>query len=333
MAEKKTKDTDYLYLSAYIHAKENNIIGRERLERMLEARSPAEALKVLEDAGWKIPGNCGIKELDRLLAQRRDDVFKDMGSLAPDVALVDIFRIKYDYHNAKVLIKASAMQTDAAGLLSGAGRILPGVLKECFLEGRLGSLPHALTIAIEEAVDILARTGDPQLVDFALDKAYYAEFIAESVKAHSDFLAGYAALAVDCANLKNIVRAVRMQKDRDFIMRSLIEGGSVKTAYITAALADVETVPELFGNTPLAAAVEEARNAMKGGKITGLEKRCDEALNAYAAKEKFTAFGENVLVGYLCAVEAEINSVRVVMTGQYAGIPAEVTRQRLREMS
>ena len=50
-AKKKIKDTDYLYLSAFVHAKESGLVGRERLERMLEARSAADAIKVLEDAG------------------------------------------------------------------------------------------------------------------------------------------------------------------------------------------------------------------------------------------------------------------------------------------
>lgn len=331
MAAKKIKDTDYLYLSAYIHARESNIIGKDRIERMLEARSPEEALKVLEDAGWKIPDNCGAEQLEALLSARRDEAFGDMGSLAPNAALVDAFRIKYDYHNAKALVKAAAAEADAEKMLSGAGRVPAAVISECFLENKLGSLPKALGDGIAQAADVLARTGDPQLADFVLDKAYYAEFVAEAKASGSPFFEGYAALSVDCANLKSLVRAFRMKKDDDFIERTLIEGGSVKLIYILSALTNPESTLELFGNTPLAPAVEQAKSAAAGGRITSFEKNCDEVLNAYMSDAKLAPFGEKPLIGYLCAVEAEINSIRIVMTGQYAGIPAELTRQRLRE--
>ncbi len=331
MAAKKIKDTEYLYLSAYIHARESKIIGRERVERMLEARSAEEALKVLEEAGWKLPEPCTAAELEALLSGRRNEVFSDMGSLAPNSALVDVFRIKYDYHNAKVLVKAAAMNTDGSKLLSGAGRVPAQTISECFLENRLSSLPKALGDAIAEAADTLARTGDPQLADFLLDKAYYEEFLAEAKAAESSFLEGYAALAIDCANLKSLVRSYRMKKAEDTIARTLIEGGSVKLIYILEAVADPEASIGLYGNTALAPAVEPAKAAAAGGQLTAFEKLCDELLNKYMSDAKLAPFGEKPLMGYLCAVESEISAVRVVMAGHYAGIPAELTRQRLRE--
>lgn len=331
MAAKKIKDTDYLYLSAYIHAKENRIIGKERLERMLEARSPDEALKVMEDAGWKLPDNCTAEALEAVLSARRDEVFGDMGSLAPNAALVDAFRIKYDYHNAKVLVKAAAVSADGRRLLSGAGRIPPETISECFLENKLESLPKALGKAISGAVDVLARTGDPQLADMALDRAYYAEFASEAKASGSSFFEGYAALAVDCANLKSLVRAFRMDKDDDFIARILIDGGSVKSIYILDKITDREAAVALYANTALAPAAEQAVHVLAGGAVTAFEKTCDEVLNRYMSEAKMASFGEKPLIGYLSAVEAEINSIRIVMNGHFAGIPAELTRQRLRE--
>lgn len=331
MAVKKIKDTDYLYLSAYIHAKENSIIGKDRIERMLEARSAEEALKVMEDAGWRIPDNCTAQDMERVLSERRDAAFGDMGALAPNAALVDAFRIKYDYHNAKVLVKAAAVESDAGRLLSGAGRISPEKLNECFLEGDLGSLPKTLGDAINAASDVLARTGDPQLADIALDRAYYDEFAAEAESSGSSFFEGYAALSVDCANLKSLVRAFRMKKDDDFIGRIIIDGGSVKSIYILDKITDPEAVVELYANTALRPAAEQARDVLAGGSVTAFEKTCDEILNRYMSESKLAAFGEKPLIGYLSAIEAEINSVRIVMNGHYAGIPAELTRQRLRE--
>ena len=43
----KIRDTDYLTISARVRAMENRLVTRERMERMVEARSDDEAVKVL----------------------------------------------------------------------------------------------------------------------------------------------------------------------------------------------------------------------------------------------------------------------------------------------
>ena len=49
---KKLKEYDYLYISARIHAMETKLLTRDRMERMLSARSAEEAAKVLAECGY-----------------------------------------------------------------------------------------------------------------------------------------------------------------------------------------------------------------------------------------------------------------------------------------
>lgn len=48
----KIKDTDYLSVSARIRAMENRLLTRARMDRMLEARTDDEAVKVLAECGY-----------------------------------------------------------------------------------------------------------------------------------------------------------------------------------------------------------------------------------------------------------------------------------------
>lgn len=53
----KIRDTDYLTISARVRAMENRLVTRERMERMVEARSDDEAVKVLAECGYEeLPG-------------------------------------------------------------------------------------------------------------------------------------------------------------------------------------------------------------------------------------------------------------------------------------
>lgn len=92
----------------------------------------------------------------------------------------------------------------------------PGELKQAYSEGRFAELPEELGAAMEEAKAVLARTGNPQLADMILDKAYFSELKKAARSAESSFLEGYAEILVDSANLKSAVRILRMGKGEEF---------------------------------------------------------------------------------------------------------------------
>ena len=119
------KDTDYLSVSARIRAMENRLLTRERMDRMIDAADDGEARKVLAECGYPEGGS-----LDQALAQARADVFRDMESAVPDPRLVEIFQLKYDYHNGKTLLKAAAMGRDPQPILLPGGRYDPAQLTD-----------------------------------------------------------------------------------------------------------------------------------------------------------------------------------------------------------
>lgn len=105
----KIKDTDYLTISTRIRAMENKLLTRERMERMLEAHTDDEAVKVLSECGYGELTELTHTALDALLAQARAALYRELRSAVPDPGLVEVFQMKYDYHNAKVLLKAQAV--------------------------------------------------------------------------------------------------------------------------------------------------------------------------------------------------------------------------------
>jgi V/A-type H+-transporting ATPase subunit C len=327
---KKINEYDYLFLSAYIHAKEPKLVGKTRLERMIDSRTPEAALKVLEDA-WQLTYNVEdltMSELEPLLSKRRGDVLSDMWRLSPNKAIVDAFRVKYDYHNAKVLVKARRMDLDGGRLMSMSGRVTPNALKEAVLEGNLKSLPGELGRAIPEASDALATSGDPQLADFILDCAYYREFLKIAGESGSKFLIGFAKLSADASNFRSAIRAIRSKQE---LHAALVEGGTVEVKKLITAADKPETLPELFSGTPLRPAIEAAQEALLGGQLSRFELLCDNALLGYLSAAKASGFSEKPLIGYIAAVDNEIAAVRTVMTGQFAGLESETIRSRLRE--
>lgn len=324
------KKEAYLYLSAALRAREAKLLSNERAERMLDAGSFEECAKLLTDCDYSDMSQMNAKEIDAELNQHRADIFAELERMAPDKTVVDVFRMKYDYHNAKAVVKAEAIGTDAGHLLSGCGRIAPEKLVAAYNDERWNELPPVMAKAVEEARDTLAHTANPQLADFILDRAYFKELTDTAEKLNSAFLTGYARVLIDSTNLRSAVRTMRMGKDSEFFREALISGGSVDTDRFLNA--DKDSLAAIFGHTVLENAALLGAEAVEGGGLTEFELACDNAVNTYISGAKLVSFGEEPLVAYIAAVESEITAIRMILTGRLAGIEPGVIRERLREL-
>ena len=329
----KVKDTDYLFLSATLRAREANMLSRDKMDRMLSAQTFAEGAKILTDCGYEDMSHMDAKGIDTALEDHRCAVFTELSRIAPQSEIVDAFRLKYDYHNAKVIVKAEGAGVDGAHLLSRSGSVDPQELREAYESDDFRFLPDAIGKAMREAKSVLARTGNPQLADLELDRAYFEGMSAIADKAASPFLAGYVRVLIDSANLRTAVRTVRMGRDQDFLMTALIPGGNADPSRLAqAAAAGGDGLSAIFTAGWFKDAAVLGAEAMKGGSMTAFELMCDNAVTAYLASAKLIPFGQESAVEYLALVENEITAIRMILTGKLAGISPDVIRERLRDI-
>ena len=331
MAKKKTiKDTDYLFLSAWLRAREGSLLSAARMERMIASPTAGEAAKVLGEIGYSDFSPTSEEELNQALAAEREKVFQELYHFVPDRSVVDVFRVKYDYHNAKAVLKSLAMGVDSTRLLVDAGRVSAEKLDRALREGDYAALPEEMQAPCQEAMEILSTTGDPQKSDFVLDAAYFKEMLRSAQETGSALLTRYVQATIDAANLRSAVRTLRMHKGGDFLRQVLFEGGTVPVSRIlTAAMGS--GLEEVYRTGSLHDAAELGAAAIRGGSLTAFEKACDDAVTATAAQAKAVAFGVEVVIGYLVAKEIEFTAVRVIMAGRMAGLGGETIRERLRE--
>ena len=331
MANKKVSDKDYLFISSMLKARENRMLRRDRLEQMLSSGSFEEAARLLAEIGWPDLSGKGSAAVSEALAKRQAEIYAEITRFVPEKELVGIFRLKYDYHNAKTIVKGEGAGVDAAYLLSEAGQVEPEKLEAAFREDSFQFIPGKLGPAMAEAKGVLARTGNPQLADFALDKAYYEDLKALADAVSSPFVKGYVTTLIDSANLRAAVRCVRMGKDAEFLRGALVAGGNVPVQRLVQAVFSGEGIAAAFASTPFSDAAALGAAAIEGGTMTEFERECDNAVNRYMTGAHLKSFGPEQVVGYLTAEEGNTMAVRMVLTGLLAGIDPERLKERLRE--
>lgn len=328
---KQKKDTDYLHLSARIRVMENRLLTQERMEQMIEARDASEAAKVLAECGYPDLLEATPVALEVLLGQAQAELFADLGKTVNDPDLLDAFRCKYDYHNAKVLVKSEALGSEQDRLLLEGGRWNAGTLAEDYRREDLSAYSAPFQEGVAQAREVLGASGDPQRADLILDRAYYQELTNLVKKSGSPFLAGYASVVIDSANLRSAVRCARLDKGQEFLRQVLVPGGSVPVDRLV--LAQGADLGALFRDTTLAQAAEvgAALAVPGGGALTDFERLCDDGVMAYLARARKIPFGEQIIIGYLYAREAEATAIRIILAGRMAGLDGATIRQRLRQ--
>lgn len=324
-------ETNYLAITAMLAARTPYMLSADRLERMIAAPSDDEAVKVLDECGYGDLSGQSFQALNAALEDHIAAIFDEVEHMAPEKQLVQMFRLKYDYHNIKTIIKAQGAGAAGESLLSRRGSVPAEVLQHAYQSDEYLEVPVDLAEAMQEAGSILARTANPQLADFALDRAYFAG-LQKLCQGLSDegFSKAWVKLQIDSANLRSAVRTRRMGKDADFLRLALVPGGEVNEN--TVALADSgDALAELYKGTRLAAAAEAGSAAMNGGSLMAFEQACDNALMGYVREAKIMRFGAAHVVSYLAAMENETTAARMVLSGRMAGLKSETIRERLRD--
>ncbi len=136
---------------------------------------------------------------------------------------------------------------------------------------------------------------------------------------------------MDVANLRTAVRVHRMGREPEFLRQVLLPGGNVSEQSIAAARGDA--LGELFaaGAWPRRPSWGPGWPSREREPLTEFERACDNAVTAYLASARRVPFGEEPVVGYLYAREAEFTAIRTIFAGRAAKLEGDVIRRRLRE--
>lgn len=309
-----------------LRARESKMLDAGDFAAMASALTVADAFKTAQEHGYPQLRLDTAAHLEEDLNAYRAGIYEEFELLFPEKGMLDLFRAKYDYHNAKAIVKAKALAEEPDELLSRSGRMDPELLKDLLEDENAEGL---IADAMREAEDVLARTGNPQLSDFVLDRAYFRDLKICAEGLSTELAGEYVRMLADAANLKAFVRSARMNKSADFLSLALCEEGSVDPQDLLGSSAD--GLEGLFIFSPLKDAAAQAGHVIAGGSLGEFELACDNAIASYFEDTIFVSYGADPVIAYLVALEVEISNIRMILCGKINGVADENVRERLRD--
>lgn len=325
---------DYGQSVVTIRILEKRLLTRNRLERMIEAQTPEEVLKLLGETEYSqdMADIHGSQDYEIILKRETERVFSIVRNMIKNTGIVDVLSLKYDYHNLKVLLKSKITGKDFSSLLMQAGTIDASKFKVKF-ETQSNDLPQEIMEAIDEVQKDFEENHNPQRIDIIVDKHYFRNLSRLAKEINVKVITDYVEGLIDFQNMITLFRVQKQKRDARFLETVIFEGGTISKNKIVASINDnTDTILNKFKKEKLGTYLVKGLEAFSETKrLSELEKISDNYLMELNKESKYVVFGPEPLFTYLVAKEREINAVRMIMVSKINNISSDKIRERLRE--
>ena len=315
----------YAYAVARIRTKELGLLKGAFLEQLLAAKSYEECIQLLSEKGW---GDGTTMDAEQILRGEEEKTWALLEDLVDDLSAFDVFLYANDYHNLKAAIKLVYLDMERPEAFFSHGTVEPETMLQAIREQEDSLLPEAMRQAAEDAYTTLFQAGNGQLCDIIIDRAALEAIGSAGKASKNPIIERYAELTIVAADLKTAVRCAKTGKNREFILRALAPCETLDLdALVDATLMGVDAIISYLASTRYA----DASGAL-GESPSAFERWCDNLIMEMIRPEKYHPFTIGPLAAYILAREAEIKSVRILLSGKLNDLREDAIRERLREM-
>ena len=227
--------------------------------------------------------------------------------VAPNPAVVDLFALKYTYHNLKVFLKERATGRDLNFLLLDAG-------------------PYSLAV-LEQVAKTFSSENCPE---------FMAQEVAATWQEDLDhpLLESLVTLTLDCYNVITVERALSLKKPNSFMKQLLSDAGTLSAREVIQCVEQGNLISWFQQVNPLPYDVEltQYEEQMRAGRVTAETVEYLEHVLKYRILEQasFEIDGPLPLARYLFGKELEVKNLRLVLTGLDNQLPIDKIKERMR---
>lgn len=328
------KRDDYIYASTRIRMHEKKLLSPAIFDRLVQAESLERALHILQETRYSDRVTRLERSEDYEVALAEELAFQAnvLDELAEDADLKRLLFLKYDYHNVKILVKERLTDRNFSGLAYPFGSLFIPEVKDWIDNPMKNPRKNRLQEAIEEARATYQETGDAQMMDFVLDRAYFEELFSLSQSLGNEFFIDFARDYADFTNVLAFHRLVYQKQTKDVFDRVFVHGGELINQDFMAHFND--SPDSLFrfikSKTKSEELVEAARDYLEEPDLRSFEKARDQFASDRGLRGADIPYGPEVIYSYLLRLETEIQNLRIVLAGKQAGVDPATIQERMR---
>ncbi|MDR3332788.1 MAG: V-type ATPase subunit, partial [Synergistaceae bacterium] len=240
-----SRNEAYGYAVARIRAMESMLFDASMFQRMIDSGDLQGALKILAETGYSRgmgEGEHSSERYDSVLEFEMTRTFEELASFVPDRELIDIFRVPYDFHNVKVIMKGILKERSGGkkrwDLLTRLGSISADTLSACMESEDYVLLPYGLSSIIPACFSAWEQVGDIVEIERKLDGGMFADILLLAETVGETGVVKWVKARIDSENIRNLLRLKRFGFDSSAVAAFLHGGGTVDPGTLVSLLSE-----------------------------------------------------------------------------------------------
>lgn len=327
------KDIDYKAINTLIRTYELKLLQTDDFERLLKADDLKATLDTLKATDYEFDQEelLQTKQFNEMLMAHLADVYRELYEVAPQPQLLDLFTLRYSYHNLKVLLKDLFLESNRETLLIPIGSLSVDQLKTLVSSGESDNAHPLMVEAVRLAKEDFDERQLIEAVTVYMDTYYLRHLRAISDDLQNDDISAITDTLIDLYNLTTLVRSLNQGKPRSHLHALLSSSGTVsKQDLIDDSINGAVSVLKKYYSSKVYGSKLEV--VIEDNKINTLklDKIMDELISEIVSEGIYQAFGPMPLLGYIYAKETEITNLRLLLVGKDNQIDETILRERMR---
>lgn len=296
---------DLVFANARVKARENNILTRDKLLRIVEG-DLSEAFSALSEVQYDVESG----DVDLICAKEEEKLVEFIKELDTDKPFINCLIREYDYNTLKRAFKMKVERRDFEfSPLSISGFIPLDKVKSYVMSDDYDAYPNALAELLK-SLDLRSVTDklSPSTVEVSIDDCMYESFLTEldGKAGHSYYLK-----KVFLTNLITLMRVNRLGFGVEFFQSQYVGFKNDEYERMSELVGEsVDTIIEKYKVSENKDIVE----AIVSGDVDSGEAYADGLLIKELSLNRADMFSELLLAGYFVAKRAEIKNVRLILT-------------------
>lgn len=323
------EDWRYVYAAARVRVLEPAMIPRTTFVDMANASSFSEAAELLSGTEYAVTADVAADAIEQMLLARRTDVRQLFADLIVDDEIVQFLRMREDFANMRLAIRRVVTDRPLGLDYSNEGNVPAEEFEEIFEQENYDRFPEYLQDGVEAAVLGYYEDKDIRRIDYELDRVEMQGRLNKAIHFKHPFVLSLIRLRIDMYNLRTMLRLKMAEREEE--TRFFVPGGFVDIDKFKQGLGiGLEGVAGLFFATPYHELLETAIAYLRSeNSFLVLEKECEDYMKGFLQTTRCIAAGPQPVMAYFLSKEAEIRTVRMVLTGKKNGLSSKLILDRL----
>jgi V/A-type H+-transporting ATPase subunit C len=219
-------DTRYTYAVARINALSTKLLDRAFASRMLAAE-PNEILRMLGETAYaeSFAGVENATQMEKGLLRELQKTHDLLDRICPDKELISLFRVRYDFHNLKAMLKSQITGIPHTDSIIDLGTYNIGELSAAVREKSYRFVPRHIRDTALDALAEYEKVSALYAISYTCDRSMWCYLMDKALKRRNKTVIELFREYINLANIKTFFRVKEVAEDREVFERYFVPGG------------------------------------------------------------------------------------------------------------